>query len=162
MSSQGRSATQAPGPAYDLLSGGAELLDIGLLAARSSAAAKRAIDGEALNDVDRQSLEKLAALLESAAQVVEFFGTSGQRDLPPGRTLAAQVDVVIDTAAFEAGPSSDTAKLAKDLRTFAQDARSYAAGGKPADPSRAVGFFEDLASSILRETGHTGERTSIL
>ena len=162
MSSQGHSTTQRQGPAHDLLSGGADLLDIGVLAARSSAAAKRIATGQALDDVDRDSLEKLAALLESAAQVVEFFGTGGQQGVPPGGALAAQVDVVIDTATFEVGEPTDTANLATSLRSFAEEAQRFARGEKPAGPSRAIKFFEDLALSILRETGHTGERTSIL
>lgn len=159
---EGRRVAWSPGREYDLLAGGAELLDLGVLSARSSAAAERAKTGQDLDELDRESLTQLATLLESAARAVEFFGTNGQGGFLPTGALAAQLDVAIDTVAVEMGEATDTTDLAKDLRDFANDAIVFASEKTPSDPDRAITFFRGLSSSILRETGRIGERTSSL
>ena len=159
---EGRTIAWSSGKEYDLLAGGAELLDLGVLSARSSAAAKRAKSGQKLDDPDQESLTELASLLESAAETVEFFGTNGQIGALPTGALAAQLDVAIDTVAIEMEDVSNTADIVKDLRGLADDARVFASNQTPSNPDRAIVFFRDLSASILRETGRIGERTSPL
>ena len=162
LSPEGRPVAWSPGRDYDLFAGGAELLDLGVLSARSSAAAERVKAGQELDELDRVSLTELADLFESAAQTVEFFGTNGKGGSLPTGALAAQLDVAIDTVAIEMGDVNDATVLVTDLRKLADDARVFASEKTPSDPDRPITFFRGLSSSILRETGRIGERTSTL
>jgi len=147
---------------YDLLRRGSDLLELALLAARGSAAASRLGLGGELDVEDIESLRSLADLLDASAKVIEFFGTEGQGGAPPTGALAARVDVAIDTVLQEASEPQDSTTLAARLRGLAMQIHDLTIRPDQSAAAALVDFFADLASSVLRETGHVGETTSTL
>ena len=147
---------------YDLLGGGSDVLDLALLAARSSAAAKRVAGSTPLDDVDERSLDALADLLDTSATALEFFGNPGQGGSPPSGALAARVDVAIDVVLHQMPGHADTASLAAKLRSWAGEVRSVVVDHDPTEAARLADFLSVLASSVLRVTGHPGETTTRL
>lgn len=147
---------------HELLGGGADVLDLALLAARSSAAARRAAASQPLDDVDRRSLDSLADLLDTSATAIEFFDNAGQAGSRPTGALAARVDVAIDVALHQMPPAADTAALAARLRSWAGEVRSLEGDEQPATAANVADFLGHLTSSVLRATGHPGETTNRL
>jgi hypothetical protein len=158
-------ATPAMGPAardYDLLRGGADLLDLAMVAARASAAARRVSEGGSLDDDDRRSLNAVIELLEAAVNVVEFFGHEGQAGLPPSGALAARVDVAIGAIMHDAPAPGDPTAVTETLQKLVAQVRGLMVNQPQDRAAELTAFFAELSSSVLRETGHVGETTSIL
>ena len=144
---------------YDLLDGGADVLDLALLAARSSAAARRAAGSSALDDQDLRCLESLAELLDTSATAIEFFSNAGHAGSRPSGALAARVDVAIDLAIHQLSGPVDNAAVADRLRTWAGEVRSLLADEHSSAASEVADFLALLAASVLRATGQPGETT---
>jgi len=147
---------------YDLLGGGSDVIDLALLAARSSAAARRVAALAAIDDVDRSSLDALADFLDRSAVAIEYFGNAGQGGVPPPAAFAARVDVAIDVALHELPGPADTASLAAKLRSWAGEVRSVIADQDPSAASNVADLLSVLTSSVLRVTGHPGETANRL
>lgn len=153
-------SARAAGPSprdYDLLGGGSDAIDLAMLAARSSAAARRAASLGPIDDIDRHSLDALAELLERSATAIEYFGTAGQAGTRPSGALAARVDVAIDVVLHEMTGPADTPELAAKLRSWASDVRGVTGQPDAASARDVADFLTVLASSVLRVTGHPGE-----
>ena len=147
---------------YDLLRGGSDLADLALLAARGSAAARRAGEGSPLDAEGERSLGAIAQLLEESAKVVDSFGPAGSAAAPPSGALAAQVDVAIDAVLHTAGPPIDPQTLAALLQRLARQVRVLISSPSPTTADPLVDVLAHLASSVLREMGSVGEITSTL
>lgn len=147
---------------FDLLQGGSDLLDVALLAARSSAAARRAIESKAIDSDDKQVLGAIAQLLEASAKVVDSFGPHPAASAPPSGALAARVDVAIDAVLHDADRSIDQERLAERLQDLARQVLALISDPGPATAEPLVDVLASLASSVLRETGSVGEITSTL
>lgn len=144
---------------YDLLDGGADVLDLALLAARSSAAARRAAESSALDEQDLRCLDSLAELLDTSAAAIEFFSEAGHAGSRPSGALAARVDVAIDLAIHQLSGPVDNAAVADRLRTWAGEVRSLRADEASAVATDVADFLALLAASVLRATGQPGETT---
>ena len=155
-------AAHAASSDYDLLRGGSDLLDVALLAARSSAAARRAAEAGAIDSDDEQSLKAIAELLEKSAQVVNSFGPLHVESAPPSDAFAARVDVAIDAVLHDADLSVDAEHLAALFDDLARQVRGLIDEPGPGTAGPLVSVLAGLASSVLRETGHVGEITSTL
>ena len=149
-------------PDYDLLRGGSELLDVALLAARGSAAARRLAYAEQIDSDDERSLTALAELLEASAAAVQSFGADPSAVAPPSGGLATRADVAIEAVLHDADPSIDVASLARVFEDLAARVRELLDGRDPAVAQPIVDALAHLAASVLRETGHVGEITSTL
>lgn len=144
---------------YDLLDGGADVLDLALLAARSSAAARRAAASMALDQHDQKSLDSLADLLETSATAIEFFSNAGQAGSRPSGALAARVDVAIDLAIHQSPGPVDNEAVANRLRMWAGEVRSLLADEHSASAAGIADLLAGLAAAVLRATGQPGETT---
>jgi hypothetical protein len=147
----------ASGPGqHDLLRGGSELIDLSMLAARASGAARRASAGGTIDDQDRDVFLKLGSLLEAAAESVDFFGSGGQQGSPPSGALAASVDAAIEAVLDEGSRRIEEADLATALHSLSRRVKELSAG-HPQDAVDLSEFFAELAASVLRQSGHVGE-----
>lgn len=155
-------ASHAAKPDYELLRGGSDLLEVALLAARGSAAARRLAEGESIDADDEQSLSAIAQLLEASAEAVKSFGPAQPGEAPPSGALAARVDVAIEAVLHDADQSLDVESLSRIFESLAAQVRQLVAQRTPELAEPLVGILERLASSVLRETGHVGETTSTL
>lgn len=144
---------------YDLLDGGADVLDLALLAARSSAAARRAAGSSTLDEQDLRCLDSLADLLDTSATAIEFFSNAGKLGSRPSGALAARVDVAIDVAIHQLSGPVDNAAVAARLRTWAGEVRSLRADEHSSSATDVADFLAVLAASVLRATGQPGETT---
>jgi hypothetical protein len=152
--------TQAVSPDYDLLSGGADLLEVALLAARCSAAARRAAGGGAIDSDDELSLNAIAQLLEASAKVVGSFGPQHPATAPPSGAFAARVDVAIDAVLHDADLSDDVEHLSMRFHDLANQVKALISQPSSATATPLIDILAALTSSVLRETGHVGEITS--
>lgn len=143
---------------YDLLRGGAELVDLSMLAARASAAARRLALGQVPDLSDVAVFTALADLLDAAAQSADFFDSAGTKGSAPSNSLAASVDATID-AVLET-PAAVPTQTAPRLADLAERVRSI-----QHEPQRAgdvVDFFAALSASVLRQSSHSAEVTATL
>lgn len=147
---------------YELMRGGSELLDVALLAARGSAAARRVADGRSLDGEDKVTLDAIAQLLEASAKAVESFGPHHPSTPPPSGALAARVDVAIEAVLHDADVADEAGALSQLLDDLAQQVRKLIDKPDPTSARPLVDTLGGLASSALRETGHIGEITSTL
>ena len=155
-------AGYASTPDYDLLRGGSDLLDVALLAARGSAAARRVADGQPIDVEDERSLTSIAQLLEASAAAVQSFGAEPSAVAPPSGALATRADVAIEAVLHDADPSMDVTSLSRIFEDLASQVRELVANRDAATASAIVETLAALAASVLRETGHVGETTSTL
>lgn len=155
-------ANHAVPPEYDLLRGGSDLLDVALLAARGSAAARRVVEGGTLDKEDLTSLRALANLFRASASAVRSFGPHPPASAPPGGALAARVDVAIDAVLHDVEATADVASLAKILEDRASAVEALVEDGDASHAAALVEALSALASAVLRETGHVGEVTTTL
>ncbi len=150
---------------FDLLSGGSDLLDLALLAARGAAAARRMSEGVATDADDQRSLSALAVLFEQSARAVEAFDPQHSSTPPPTGALAARVDVAIDavlhasTSAVDL-PTANAEGISKLFERLAAEVKVVVSGHEPDRARALVALLDALAASVLRETGHVGEITS--
>jgi hypothetical protein len=147
----------------DLLRGGSELVDLSMLAARASAAARRLSAGGTLDVEDRTIMETLASVLEAAARSVEFFGSEGRSGSPASGALAARIDAAIDAVLHEDGRPTAGPNLVAELYTLGSRVRELSNESVTVDEAVKLGeFFADLAASVLRQSGNVGEVTATL
>lgn len=146
---------------FDLLGGGAELVDLSLLAARTAAVLDLLAQDSVLASEDRVVLDSMAQFFSDAAYSVQFFGSGGREGAPPsGALAAARVDAAID-AVVEESPQADPEVISGRLLELS--ARLRAAEDKPWQPGEAASlgaFFSGLARVVLGQTGHVGEVTA--
>ena len=137
------------------LLGQPDLTDVAMLAARSAAGARRVMSEEALDDIDRVSLEGLRDLLSSFAEAITYFGTGGAQGAQSG-ALAATVEATIRAVAQ---PAMDPGKA---LRRSADLIRDLLEQPTTAVAAAVAELASGLAVAAGRETGHPGENTSRL
>jgi hypothetical protein len=137
-------------------------LDVALLAARGSAAARRIAEGGDIDNEDQRSLTAVAQLLKASAKAIGAFGGQVPHRAPPSGALAARVEVAIDAVLQDADASVDAPRLSNLLEDLANRVQALAFGSDRSDANQVVHDLSGLASSALRETGHVGETTSTL
>ena len=147
---------------YDLLRGGSDLLDVALLAARSSAAARRLGGGHPIDSEDEFSLAAVAELLEASATSVKSFGPEPRSTAPPSGALAAHAEVAIEAVLQGADSTLDVESLSNIFEHLALQVREVISSRDARVAEQLVDVLARLASSVLRETGHVGENTSTL
>lgn len=156
-------AVTGPPHSHELLAGGSGLLEVALLAARAAAGARRVESrGPDLDDVDRDALERMRRLLESTAETVEFFETSGQRGARPSASLASSVDVTIHAAMPSIAPAQDSEHLVTFLHSMTNKLGQFLDTPTPQLANEVAAFSAALAQAVSRQTGHTGELTGQL
>lgn len=148
------------GRPIDLMSGGSELLDLGLMAERVSAASRRIAGGGSLDGADQAAIAEMRDLLAASAQVVRFFGSEGTQGAPPSHALAARVDVAIDAVVRRAKAQIDSDELELGLNDRAAALAALLDSPEPATAVKALGVCSDLAAAVLRETARPGELTA--
>lgn len=146
----------------DLLRGGAELVDLSLLAARTAVVLQKASRQEDLLVEDDRILESMSDLLSDAAHAFQFFGSGGREGSPPSGTLAAQVDAALDAVLEEPNQAPDPAKVTQSLLELSQRLRSTDSSWSPDEANQLSEFFSGLARSVLNQTGNVGELTATL
>ena len=159
-----RSAVSANHAAH-MLGGGATPIDLSLVAARASAAVRRAAAGNPLDARDRAVLIEVGDLLLDAAGVVEFFGSDGREGSPGAAALAAQVDATIDAAMGAQTPGSEageTGAIGPWLRSKAQQVQGASTLPSSEVALTLAGFLDELSVIALRQTAQAGELTSTL
>jgi len=144
----------------DLMNGGSELLDLGLVAARIAAASRRVAVGGTLDEVDRSAIAEMQALLNASAEVVRFFGSEGRQGSPPSNALASRVDVAIDAVVRRSESQIDSAALEQGLTSRASVLAALLSAPEPDSAGEALAVCSDLAAAVLRETARPGELTS--
>lgn len=149
-------------PAYDLMRGGSDLVELSLNAARARSAVVRAASGQELDEADRSALERMSGVLEAAATSVAFFAADGSIATLPADALSARVDATIEAARYEARAARDPARLSQLLTSLAQASRAMERpGGSSDEPDMDLAeFYGDLATRVLRNLGHVGETAS--
>lgn len=145
----------------DLLRGGAELVDLSLLAARTASVIRQASGGGALTADDADILASMAQLLSDAARAVQFFGSGGLQGPPPSGALAAQVDAAIDAVLDERRLADPTA-IAQRFTGLAERLKAPEGSWGPEEADELVGYFSRLSRSVLNQTGSIGEVTATL
>lgn len=146
----------------DLLHGGAELVDLSLLAARTAVILQKVSRQEDLSVEDDHILQSMSSLLGDAAHAFQFFGSGGREGSPPSGTLAAQVDAAIDAVLDEPNQAADPAKVTQLLLDLSQRLQSAGSSWSPNEANRHGEFFSALARSVLNQTGNVGELTATL
>lgn len=146
----------------DLLRGLPAVLDLGLLASRSAAAAQCALAGKELDDIDRQSLAGLASLLRSAAEAVEFFDTEGKTGSYPGGAFADSIDITVDAILLDTTVQRDPAEVADFMGRLAAQIDEFSDSGAPDAAAGLEGTFTHITDLIQDRTGSAGETTSLL
>ena len=156
-----RTIAAAPAGQYDLLHGGAEVVDLSLLAARTAAALRRVPDGGAPSNEDADIVHAMAQLLADAAHAMQFFDSGGREGSPPSGALAARVDAAIDAVLDEGLRPDQQTAVSQRLSKLA--ARLEApANWSPGEADQLADYFSHLASAVLDHAGHTGEVTASL
>ena len=148
--------------AFDLLGGSADLISLGIVAARGSAAARRVLEGVRLDDIDRSALNELATVIRSSAQTVEFFGTAGQSGVQPAEAFASRLDVTLDAVLGDDGSKVDPGDLAAQLQSLAVTIESFAESEQPEVAEVLLKVFDSLANAVRRDTSAVGESTTVL
>lgn len=145
---------------FDLLGGGAELIDLSLLAARTAAVLTQVADGARPTADDQAALGNMAQFLSDCAHSVQFFGSGGREGTPPsGALAAARVDAAIDAVVDERHQANPTA-IAERLLEMSDRLRAAGEPWKPGEADNLGGFFNGLARLVLSQTGHVGEVTA--
>jgi hypothetical protein len=142
--------------------GGADINDVGLLAARSAAAARRAQRGGQFDEIDRQALEALKELFVSSAETVTYFGSGGAHGAQPSSALAATVEATIDAVVPSVNTPEDSERLAAFLGEAAETIDQLLATQTSELAERVAALSSSLASAVNRENGHPGEQTNQL
>jgi hypothetical protein len=141
----------------DLLNGGSVLLELAVLAARGSAAAQRVIDGETIDDADKQSLSQISKLFRTSAANVNSYVQQRPSTEPLFGSLAATVDVAIDAISHDAVEGLDVSALEEALNANASRVEAFISNPSAGTASPLVILLANLLSAVLRETGHIGE-----
>jgi hypothetical protein len=149
------------GPARDHgLLGGTGLPDVGMLAARCAAAARRVRAGQDLDDIDTASLGELRDLLARSAEALTYFGSAGARGTKPSGALASTVEATIRAVRLAPNESEDVERITAVLHDTENLIQSLLREPSP-DRAAAVEILaSSLATAVNRETGHPGEFTS--
>ncbi|GFG82312.1 hypothetical protein [Mycobacterium paragordonae] len=147
---------------YELMSGGAELVDLSLLAARTAVALRRVADGGCLAVEDEGALRGMAQLLGEAAEAVDFFGSSGNVGTPPSAALAPQLDATIGAVLDEPMHPADATAISHRLIQLSERLRCVAEPWRPDEAEELSRYFSGLARSALNQTGSVGEVTTAL
>lgn len=149
-------------PELDLLRGLPAVLDLGLLASRSSAATQRVQAGARLDDVDQHALVALATLLQQAADVVEFFDSEGKSGSYPSGAFADSVDVAVDALLLDSDADSTSSDVSKFMKDLAGEIASFAGTGDEQAAAKLAPVFTHLTDLLLQKTGRVGETISRL
>jgi hypothetical protein len=147
---------------YELLSGGAELVDLSLLAARTAVALRHLAEGGGLALKEDGILQAMAQVLADAAQAVEFFGSGGTVGTPPSAALAPQLDATIGAVLNEPMHPADATAISHRLVQLSERLRSAAKPWQPEEAEELSRYFSGLARSALNQTGSVGEVTTAL
>ena len=149
----------APAESREALIGpAAQRLDLGLQAARSAAALRRAAAGDS-DDVDRLVLGDAETMLRAGADVVEFVESGQHLDAPQESSYGfGSVAFTVEVAA----PAVASDALGKHLRGLADELHGvveHAHGAhEPGDvPIALINFFSVLADVATRQAGTVGE-----
>jgi hypothetical protein len=145
----------------DLLRGLPGVLDLSLVASRSAAAAQRGQGGKLLDDVDRFSLNALAAAVFSAAEVVEFFDSEGKSGSYPSGAMADTVEITVDAILVEQN-QADVEALQTFMKQLAQKIATFAEGGEKDLAIELSPIFGRLAQFLVLRTSSAGESISHL
>ena len=144
---------------FDLLGGGAELVDLSLLAARTAAVLDQLARNATPSPEDRIVLGNMAQFLSDAAHSVQFFGSGGREGVPPsGALTAAGVDAAID-AVVDESHEVDPKVITGRLLDMAARLRSAEKPWQAGEADSLGAFFSGLARLVLSQTGHVGEVT---
>ena len=145
---------------WDLLGGLPAMLDAGLMASRAFAATEGVIAGKQLDEVDQDSLKDTAALLRSAAEVVEFFGSEGKSGSYPNGAFADTVDVTVDALLVDREVITAPAEVSAMVKAVAEAAESFSKSGDKEVARNLSPIFQRLAELLAEQTGHVGETVS--
>jgi len=145
---------------YDLLHGGAEAIDLSLLAARTAAALRRIAGGGFASADDEDVVHTMARLLGDAAMAMQFFDSGGREGAPPSGALAARVDTAIDAVLDERMRPEQQIALSQRLSQLAGRLDSTDKPLTAAEATSLADYFSALASAVLDQTGHVGEITT--
>lgn len=146
----------------ELLSGGAELVDLSLLAARTAVALRHLAEGGALAVDEEGILRTMAQVLADAAQAVEFFGSGGTVGAPPSAALAPQLNATIGAVLSEPMHLVDATAISHRLEQLSERLRSASKPWQPEEAQELSRYFSGLARSALSQTGSVGEVTTAL
>jgi hypothetical protein len=149
------------GGQYDLLHGGAEVVDLSLLAARTAAALRRVPDGGVPSLEDAEIVNAMAQLLSDAAHAMQFFDSGGREGSPPSGALAARVDAAIDAVLDEGIRPEQQTAVSQQLSQLATRLEAESPWSS-VEATSLADYFSDLARTILNQAGHTGEVTTTL
>ncbi len=147
---------------FDLLGGSADLISLGIVSARGSAAARRALADTAFDEIDRASLADLATVIRSTAKTVEFFGTSGQSGIQPSEAFAGRIDVTLEAVLGEEGAATDPKELSAQLEVLADSIDTFIVSPEHQTAGILLHVFSSLTEAVRRDTSAVGESTSVL
>lgn len=151
-----------PQERYDLLHGGAELVDLSLLAARTAVALRHISQGGVPDSEDEQVFQTMAELLSDAAHAVQFFDSGGREGSPPSGALAGRVDAAIDAVLDERMQPADAMAVATSLSQLSDRLRATEEPWSADEAGHLEEYFSTLARSVLNQGGHVGEVTATL
>lgn len=152
----GRPTTGPDRGSYSVLEGAAELLDLGLLAARAETAIRLAEQHEPLDGTDKAALARLARFLEDVAASLDYFGSSGTSGSPPTASRMASVDVALD-AVPPADPERDLSDVVQRLRSSAEQLDRLISEPETTPSPELLRLVERLNSAVMRESASSGE-----
>lgn len=147
---------------FDLLGGSADLISLGIVAARGSAAARRALTDTPLDEIDRSALGELAVVVRSTAKTIEFFGTGGQSGIQPAEAFAGRLDVTLDAVLGDEGTTTDPKELSTHLEILAVKIETFADSPEHDTANVLLQLFSSLTDGVRRDTSSVGESTSVL
>jgi hypothetical protein len=145
----------------DLLQGMPAALDAVMVASRSSAAAQCVLTGKLLQGIDQTSLLGLAAIIRSAAEVVEFFRSEGRAGRYASGAVADSVDVTVD-AFIDFNEESDPDQISQMMNEVATQIEEFASSGDSELAAQLAPFFSSLAMRLTARTARVGETTTRL
>lgn len=142
------------------LVGGAERARLGLVAARSAAAARRALMGRSLDSFDEAALVELGKLLRAGAEVIEFFDSEGKRGMPPSGPFANGVGLAIETLHPSDPAGGPTQQLEQYMISLGQQVDDFSRHPDESLAPQLIETLTALSSAVMRELGSVGETTS--
>jgi hypothetical protein len=153
------------------ITSGSRLLDredslaIALVSSACVAAARRSMAGQALEDFDRQALQRAAELFEGALDGLRFIRSSGKQGRPPSQLSYSGFAVQLlneNPKILSHGTNGLAAAqdLMADLETWLHRIEEFASTGKATDAAEFADFFLALTELSRAEAGSTGEVTN--
>ena len=144
----------------DLMSRGT-LISFGMDVARSAAAARRVVDGGALDGHDLVSLWSVVAALRAGARDQERY-VAGDYSGPPSSQQRVRIEVVWAFVSHEGKEITEPTEIIAALDGFAGELAALAVAPTKERAEVLVVKLRELSSYILRSTGSSGETVIFL